>query len=113
MAKLFPIKLFVTSIPLNLYPVSLIKHTEHVLFEECICKTLSDPFTTVTIKHVDNPQDDSATDILDAYLQTPSSKKRYIICDPDFGHEHQLERSIIGRACYGEKAGGKDFWHHS
>ena len=51
-------------------------------------------------------------DIRNAYLQAPSSEKHYIICGPEFGHEHQGKRAIIIHALYSGKAAGRDFWHH-
>ena len=51
-------------------------------------------------------------DILNAYLQAPTSEKHYVICGPEFGLEHVGKRALITRALYGGKAAGRDFLHH-
>ena len=54
----------------------------------------------------------SATDIWNAYLQAPSSRKDYIICGPEFGIENIGKVALIHRALYGGKTAGKDFCNH-
>ena len=53
-----------------------------------------------------------AGDILNAYLQAPSSQKPYIICSAVFGIENIGKRALIKRALYGGKTAGKDFRDH-
>jgi hypothetical protein len=53
-----------------------------------------------------------AADIHNAYLQTPSSNKDYIICCPDFGIEHEGKVALIHRALYGGKTAQRDFRNH-
>ena len=60
-----------------------------------------------------NDIDICAADILNAYLQAPSSEKYYI---PKYGLEFGLEnvgkRAKIVRALYGGKSSGRDFCYH-
>jgi len=53
-----------------------------------------------------------ACDIQNAYLQTPSSEKHYVICGPEFGLENVGKYAIIVRALYGGKSAGADYWRH-
>ena len=53
-----------------------------------------------------------AVDIQNAYLQAPSSEKKYIICGPEFGLENVGKVALIKRALYGRKVAVRDFWHH-
>jgi hypothetical protein len=53
-----------------------------------------------------------ACDIQNAYLQSPSSEKHYIICGPEFGIENIGKRAKIIRALYGGKSAGADYWRH-
>jgi len=59
-----------------------------------------------------NSLDVCACDIQNAYLQSPSSEKHYIICGPEFGLENVGKRAKIIRALYGGKSAGADYWHH-
>ena len=59
-----------------------------------------------------NLLDVCACDIQNAYLQSPSSEKHYIICGPEFGLENVGKRAIIVRALYGGKGAGADYWRH-
>jgi hypothetical protein len=56
-----------------------------------------------------NGIDVMAADVLNAYLQAPSSEKYYIKCGIEFGIEHAGKRAKIVRALYGGKASGRDF----
>ena len=51
-------------------------------------------------------------DTKNAYLKAPSSEKHYIICDPEFGLEHEGRIATIFRALYGGKSVGADYWCH-
>ena len=53
-----------------------------------------------------------ACDIQNAYLQSPSSEKHYIICGPEFGIENVGKKAMIIRALYGGKSAGADYWRH-
>ena len=54
-----------------------------------------------------------AGDILNAYLQAPSSEKYYIPkCGMEFGLENVGKRTKIVRALYGSKSSGRDFRNH-
>ena len=59
-----------------------------------------------------NALDVCACDIQNAYLQTPSSEKYFIICGPEFGLENVEKRATIVRALYGGKSAGADYWKH-
>ncbi len=59
-----------------------------------------------------NGLDICAADILNAYLQAPSSQKDYIVCGPEFGLENVGKKALIHRALYGGKAAGRDFRNH-
>eukprot|EP00957_Ditylum_brightwellii_P130636 9965706-Ditylum_brightwellii.AAC.1 len=50
-----------------------------------------------------------AADIQNAYLQAPSLRKDYIICDPEFGLENVGKVALIHRELYGGKTAGRDF----
>jgi hypothetical protein len=39
-----------------------------------------------------------AADVRNAYLQAPTSEKRYIICRPEFGLEHAGKKAVITQA---------------
>ena len=51
-------------------------------------------------------------DVKNAYIQSPSSRKDYIICGPEFGLEHAGKPALIKRALYGGKSAGRDFRNH-
>ena len=54
-----------------------------------------------------------AGDILNAYLQAPSSERYYIPkCGIEFGLENAGKRAKIVRALYGGKSSGRDFRNH-
>ena len=54
----------------------------------------------------------TAVDVRNAYLQAPSSKKHYIVCNDDFGIENRGKVALIRRALYGGKMAGHDDWVH-
>ena len=43
----------------------------------------------------------TVANLLNAYLQAPTSEKHYIICGPDFGLENVGKNALIKRALYG------------
>ena len=51
-------------------------------------------------------------DIRNAYLQSPTSQKHYIICGPEFGMENVGKVAIMHRAVYGGKMSVRDFKNH-
>ena len=51
-------------------------------------------------------------DIRNAYLQSPTSQKHYIVCGPEFGMENVGKVAIMHRAVYGGKTSGRDFRNH-
>ena len=51
-------------------------------------------------------------DITNAYLQSPRSEKKIIVCGPEFGFENVGRVALICLALYGGKVAGRDFWHH-
>ena len=51
-------------------------------------------------------------DIRNAYLQSPTSQKHYIICGPEFGMENVVKVDIMHRAVYGGKMSRRDFRNH-
>ena len=51
-------------------------------------------------------------DILNAYLQAPSSQQHYIICGARFGIKNIGKKALIKRALYEGKTAGKDFRDH-
>ena len=53
-----------------------------------------------------------ACDIQNAYLQSPSSEKHYIICGPEFGIENVGKKAMIIRVLYGGKLAGANYWRH-
>ena len=59
-----------------------------------------------------NDVDVFAADIQNAYLQSPSSQKHYIVCGEEFGLENVGKRALIRRALYGGKSAGRDFRNH-
>ena len=59
-----------------------------------------------------NEIDVTCADVMNAFLQAPSSEKHYVICGPEFGIEHVGKRALIVRALYGGKTSGSDFWKH-
>ena len=60
-----------------------------------------------------NSIDICAADILNAYLQAPSSERHYIPkCGIEFGLENVGKRAKIVRALYGGKTSGRDFRNH-
>ena len=50
--------------------------------------------------------------IRNAYIQSPTSQKHYIICGPEFGMENVGKGAIMHRAVYGGKTRGRDFRNH-
>ena len=58
-----------------------------------------------------NELDICAANIQNAYIQTPTSKKHYIICGPEFG-EHQGKKALIRCTLYGSKSARRDYWLH-
>jgi hypothetical protein len=50
--------------------------------------------------------------IKNAYLQTSSLEKHFIVCDPEFSVENVGRVALICQALYGGKVAGRDFWHH-
>ena len=50
-----------------------------------------------------------AADIMNAYLQAPTSETHFIICGLEFGLENVGKRAKVVRALYGGKASGRDF----
>ena len=59
-----------------------------------------------------NDFDVCMADIRNAYLQSPTSQKHYIICGPEFGMENVGKVAIMHRAVYGGKTSGRDFRNH-
>lgn len=59
-----------------------------------------------------NKLDVWASDIRNAYIQAPSSRKDYIICGPEFGLENVGKVALIRRAVYGGKTAGRDYRNH-
>ena len=59
-----------------------------------------------------NGLDVFAGDIRNAYLQTPSSQKYFMICGPEFGLENIGKVALIQIALYGGKFSGRDFRNH-
>ena len=59
-----------------------------------------------------NDLDVCMADIRDAYLQSPTSQKHYIICGPEFGMENVGKVAIMHRAVNGGKTSGRDFRKH-
>ena len=59
-----------------------------------------------------NDIDICAADILNAYLQAPSSEIHYIKCGLEFGLENVGKQAKIVRALYGGKTSGRDFRNH-
>ena len=49
------------------------------------------------------------SDILNAYLQAPTTQKQYIICRPDFGLENVGKKVLIVCALNGGKSDGADY----
>ena len=59
-----------------------------------------------------NDLDICGADVMNAYLQAPTSEKHFVICGPEFGLENEGKRAIIRRALYGGKSAGADYWRH-
>ena len=59
-----------------------------------------------------NDLDVGMADIRNAYLQSPTSQKHYIICGPEFGMENVGKVAIMNRAVYGGKTSRRDFRNH-
>ena len=59
-----------------------------------------------------NELDICAADIKSAYLQAPTSEKRFIRCGTEFPLEMQGRIALIKRALYGGKTAGSDYWKH-
>ena len=59
-----------------------------------------------------NDLDVCMADIRNAYLQSPTSQKHYIICGPEFGMENIGKVAIMHRAVYGGKTSRRDFRNH-
>ena len=59
-----------------------------------------------------NELDVCMADIRNAYLQSPTSQKHYIICGPEFGMENVGKVAIMHRAVYGGKTSRRDFRNH-
>ena len=59
-----------------------------------------------------NGLDVIAADVKNAYLQSPSSERHYIICGDEFGEEHNGKVALITRALYGGVFAGRDYWRH-
>ena len=59
-----------------------------------------------------NGLDVCMADIRNAYLQSPTSQKHYIICGPEFGMENVGKVAIMHRAVYGGKTSRRDFRSH-
>ena len=53
-----------------------------------------------------------ACDIQNAYLQSPSSEKHFIICGPEFGLENVGKKSLIIFSLYVGKCAGAFYWRH-
>jgi hypothetical protein len=53
-----------------------------------------------------NNVDVFAANIRNAYLQTPSSQKDYIVCGAEFGIENMGKIALIHRTLYGGKSAG-------
>ena len=51
-------------------------------------------------------------DIRNAYIQSPTSQKHYIICGPEFGMGNVGKVAIMERAVHGGKTSGRDFRNH-
>ena len=52
--------------------------------------------------------DTMAADIGNAYFQTPTSEKYFVICGYEFGIEHVGKRALIVHAIYGGKCTDRD-----
>ena len=66
------------------------------------------PFTYAAL----NELDVCMADIRNAYLQSPTSQKHYIIFAPEFGMENVGKVAIMHRAVYGGKMSRRDFRNH-
>ena len=53
-----------------------------------------------------------AADIMNAFVQAPTTEKYYVECGPEFGNENKGKRAIVIRALYGMKSSGRDFRNH-
>ena len=59
-----------------------------------------------------NDLDVTCANIINDYLQAPSSQKDYIICGHEFGIEKMGKNALIKRALYGGKSAGRYFRNH-
>ena len=59
-----------------------------------------------------NDPDVCIADIRNAYLQSPTSQKHYVICGPEFRMGNVGKMAIMHRAVYGGKTSGRDFRNH-
>ena len=50
-----------------------------------------------------------AADIMNAFVQAPTTEKYYVECGPEFGYEKKGRKAIVKRALYGMKSSGRDF----
>ena len=53
-----------------------------------------------------------AADILNAFVQAPTTEKYYIVCGYELGNENLGKQAIVTRALYGMKSSGRDFRDH-
>ena len=75
---------------------------------EVSCKSVKIALTYAALKNLDV----MIADIQNAYLQTPSSQKYYIICGHEFGLENVEKRALIKQALYGGKTSVSDISRH-
>ena len=59
-----------------------------------------------------NELDICASDIINAYLQAPSTQKDYVICGLEFILDNVGKVALMHRALYGGKAAGRDYRNH-
>ena len=53
-----------------------------------------------------------AADIMNAFVQAPTTEKNYIICGYEVGQEFVGRNELVTRALYGMKSSGRDFRNH-
>ena len=53
-----------------------------------------------------------AADIMNAFVQAPTTEKYYVECGPEFGTEYVGRKAVVKRALYGMKSSGRDFRNH-
>ena len=53
-----------------------------------------------------------AADIMNAFVQAPTTEKYYVECGPEFGSEYVGRKAVVKRALYGMKSSGRDFRNH-